>query len=240
LARRRAAFEDRCIADREYSDRLLALALLLLATGGSAACSNSAAGHGGGGGVRRDAVANDPIVFGELPELSLVGSDGAEVTREDLIGRPVALACIFTTCSGPCPAISAEMRKLQTELADTDAMLVSLTVDPDIDTPDVLAAYAESYGADPARWRFVTGDGDEIERVVRTSFYLALDRKTPGEDFPLGIHVTHSTELVVFDRGGRIRGYYSGKTREGLEALEARLRYLDREPVGRVAGRSDS
>ena len=200
------------------------------------ACGKSAAGHGGGGGVRRDAAAGDPIAFGQLPEFSLLGEDGSEVTRADLIGRPVALACIFTTCSGPCPQISLEMKELQTVLADTDVLLVSLTVDPDIDTPAELTRYAARYEADRTRWRFLTGDGDEIERLVRKSFYLPLERKTPSEDFPLGIHVTHSTELVVFDRGGRIRGYYSGKTREGLDALEARLRHLDGEAAQAPSG----
>ena len=205
---------------------LAALALAVLGV----ACGESTAGFGGGSSIRRDAVADDPISFGELPPLALVDSRGEEVAREDLLGRPIALACIFTTCTGPCPAISREMMALAERLADTDALLVSLTVDPETDTPEVLANYATRYEADRDRWRFLTGEEDAIEELVRKSFYLALDRQEPSEEVPVGIHVTHSTELVVFDRAGKIRGYYSGMKPKGLADMQRRLRFLDAEP----------
>ncbi len=206
----------------------LTVALVAAAVLALGACNRPTAVHGGSS-VRRDAEAADPIVFGEVADFSLVDRNGDTVTRGDLLGRPWVLACIFTTCTGPCPAISANMARLSEELGDIDVVLVSLSVDPEIDTPEVLTEYAERYGADPERWRFLTGEGAAIDELVMRSFFLPLDRQRPGEDFPLGIHVTHSTEVVAIDRAGRIRGYYSGKTEVGLEHLARRLRHLAAE-----------
>ncbi len=204
------------------------LACLAIASFALAACDRSPAVHGGSS-VRRDAAASDPIAFGEVADFALVDQDGRIRKREDLLGRPWALACIFTTCTGPCPTVSANMAELQRDLADTDVQLVSLSVDPELDTPEVLRAYAERHGARPERWSFLTGDGKAIDELVVRSFFLPLQRETPGADFPLGIHVTHSTEIVAVDRTGKIRGYYSGKTKEGLRGLAARLRSLSLE-----------
>ena len=201
-------------------------ASVLTACGGE----SGAAGRGGSSGPQRDAVADDPIAFGQLPDFSLVDSTGTEVTRDDLLGEPFALACIFTTCSGPCPRISEAMAELAGELEDTGVRLVSLSVDPTRDTPQVLATYAESYEADPERWLFLTGEQAESDRLVRGSFFLPLQSDEPSEDVPLGIHVTHSTEMVVFDRAGKIRGYYSGMKPKGLADMQRRLRFLDAEP----------
>ena len=143
------------------------------------------------------------------------------------MGKPFALAFIFTTCTGPCPAISSNMVAMQSKLEGTDSQLVSLSVDPEYDTPEVLTAYAESIGADTSRWRLLTGDEKVIDDLILKSMFLMVGRQAPSEDFPIGMHVSHSSKLVVFDQSCRIRGYYSGVTDEGLEAALARLRFLE-------------
>lgn len=217
--------------DRRGSARVGAASVAWLALLVPAGCDRPPAVHGGGPAVRRDAAAEDAVAFGELADFRLVDQDGRAVTRADLLGRPFALACIFTTCTGPCPALGATMARLQRELGDTDVRLVSLSVDPEIDTPEVLAEYARGLGAEPERWTFLTGAGDEIDRLVVKSFYLPLARGAPSAETPLGIHVTHSTELVAVDRAGRIRGYYGVREPAGAAALLARLRFLAEEPA---------
>jgi len=211
---------------RAASGFLLCLALL-------AGCEESAAGFSSGmeetGESRRDALPNSPKAFGELGDFELTDQDGQTVTRADLMGAPFALAFIFTTCTGPCPIISGKMVELQDELEGTQIQLVSLSVDPEYDTPEVLKAYAENVGADTRRWRLLTGDEEAIDSLIVKSMYLSVGRQAPSEDFPIGMHVSHSSKLVVFDKNAKIRGYYSGVTNEGIEAALARLNFLENE-----------
>ena len=211
---------------------LLAISLLL-GSAVFAGCEESAAGFSSGmeetGESRRDALPDSPKAFGELGEFELTDQDGRTVTREDLKGAPFALAFIFTTCTGPCPIISGKMVQLQDELEGTEIQLVSLSVDPEYDTPEVLKAYAENVGADTSRWRFLTGDEEVIDTLIVKSMYLSVGRQVPSEDFPIGIHVSHSSKLVVFDRDTKLRGYYSGVTDEGIQAALARLKFLESE-----------
>lgn len=178
---------------------------------------------------RRDALADSPTVFGQLGEFELLDQEGRKVTRADLMGKPFALAFIFTTCTGPCPVITSNLVRLQADLKDTDVQLVTLSVDPEYDTPEVLKQYAIDLGADTSRWRLLTGPEQVIDELIVESMYLAVGRQAPSEDFPIGMHVSHSSKLVVFDRQCQIRGYYSGVTADGLEATQARLRFLERK-----------
>ena len=138
------------------------------------------------------------------------------------------MGAIFTSCTGPCPAISSRMKGLQKALADTEVRLVSITVDPEHDSPERLASYAAGYGADPERWLFLTGPEEEVDALVRGGFLMAVDRADPVER-PPGQRVTHDTRLVAVDRQGRIRGWYDGKSDAGFDQLVARMRHLARE-----------
>ena len=88
------------------------------------------------------------------------------MTRDSLLGRPWVAGFVFTRCSGPCPKITGTMRRLQDELSGVDARLVSFSVDPEWDTPDVLRAYADAVGADRERWWFLTGDRSAIYALI--------------------------------------------------------------------------
>ncbi len=212
---------------------LLLASVLALSTLFGAGCEESAAGFSSGltesDDSRRDALPDSPKSFGSLGEFELVDQDGQAVRRDDLKGSPFALAFIFTTCTGPCPVISSNMVQLQSELEGTGIGLVSMSVDPEYDTPAVLKAYAQEVGADTKRWRLLTGDEEVIDDLIEKSMYLAVGRQVPSEDFPIGMHVSHSSKLVVFDRDCMIRGYYSGVTSEGLAAARARLVFLESE-----------
>ncbi len=205
--------------------RLLAV---LLASAIAAACGDSAAGFGGALGPAASTAVDpdDPIDFGTVPSFELVAQTGERVGLEDLRGRPFVVAAIFTTCYGPCPRITRGMSWLQNELEGTDARLVSITVDPARDSPEVLAAYAAACGADPDRWLFLTGSEPEIERLLRDGLFLGVERRLGGAE--AADDLTHSTRLVAVDRDGRLRGWYDGEDEPELEKLRDRILFLCR------------
>src|SRR6185369_9277822 len=102
-----------------------------------------------------------------VADFSFTECHGQTVTKADLLGKPWLACFIFTQCAGPCPRVSEQMAVLQKRLKELDVRLVSFTVDPDRDTPEVLRAYADKYGADPEKWWFLTGDKAEIYRLVK-------------------------------------------------------------------------
>ena len=183
-----------------------------------------------GGGLSLAAKAESPQAFGSVPEFALVSQTGAAVRDEDLLGSPYVVAAVFTTCIGPCPRIAREMGRLQEALEDTDVRLVSISVDPGYDTPEILAEYAEALGAAEERWLFLTGEEDAVHALVREGFKLGVARA--DADVPFGMQVTHGTKLVAVDRSGRIRGWYESQSERGVDALLERMRFLAEEDHG--------
>jgi protein SCO1 len=161
----------------------------------------------------------------ELPQLGGVGSfsltdqAGRSFTPETLRGKTWAAAFMFTRCPTVCPRITRRMRELQQAAAKDGVQLelVSFSVDPDNDTPEVLSAYAKKYEANLATWRFLTGDLEVVRKTSEQGFKLALDGKaTPGaEHFGL----FHGSHLVLVDGAGTIRGYYRTSEDEQMEQL---------------------
>jgi protein SCO1/2 len=143
--------------------------------------------------------------YGEVADFTLTNQDGQGVSRADLAGKVWVAGFAFTRCTGPCPQVTATMARLQAELANQpDFRLVSFSVDPDHDTPEVLQKYAHGFRADPQRWSFLTGPRDDVYSLVEKSFKLGV-QQAPGRE------VTHSTRLALVDRKGRIRGYFEGR-----------------------------
>lgn len=150
----------------------------------------------------------------ELPALGNVGSfslkdqAGRPVSENTLRGQVWAAAFFFTRCPTVCPRITRRMKDLQQAAAKggVKLQLVSFSVDPENDTPEVLSAYAKQYGAELETWRFLTGDLEVVRRTSEQGFKLALDGKaTPGAEH-LGLF--HGSHLVLVDGTGQIRGYY--------------------------------
>ncbi len=108
-------------------------------------------------------------VFGTVPPFSLIEQSGKPVTREDLTGKVWIANFFYTHCPATCPLQTANMARLQRDLTDVqDLRLVSVTIDPERDTPAVLSEYADRYGADPARWLLLTGEKEAIYRLARS------------------------------------------------------------------------
>jgi protein SCO1/2 len=154
-------------------------------------------------------------VLGQVPAFSLTAETGRPFDSKTLDGKVWVADLIYTTCPGPCPRMSSLMRQVE-QLSSTmpDVRLVSFTVDPEHDTPAVLAQYAIRYHAEPGRWRFLTGPREELNHLARDAFKLS---SVDGS-------LTHSTRLVLLDRQSRIRGYYSTSDNDPVRELVRDIR----------------
>jgi protein SCO1/2 len=144
-------------------------------------------------------------VIGEAPNFTLRSQDGAEIALDQFRGKVVAVTFIFASCSVTCPLLTAKMATVQNRLGSkfgTKIAFLSITVDPEHDTPDVLKRYARSFGADPAGWTFVTGSPSVIQDLERR--YGVFASKMPGRE----IEHTNLTSLV--DPHGMLRVQYLG------------------------------
>ena len=138
--------------------------------------------------------------LGPVPDFEMTRETGAAFSSAvELKGKIWIADFIFTNCPGPCPRLTQHMKRVQEGVTGMDQVkLVSFTVDPARDTPAVLAAYARRFGADPARWYFLTGSREALHHLSKDVFKL-------GDVAP---DLEHSTRFVLIDRRSRIRGYY--------------------------------
>lgn len=133
-----------------------------------------------------------------MPAFALVDQAGAVVKSESLRGRVLVVSFVFTTCAEACPLITAQLARTQsrvrTEKLDDGVRFVSITLDPATDRPEVLRRYADAYGIDLATWYFLTGESDDVSRVVRAFGLSAVARE----------RTVHGSLVVLVDRQGRI------------------------------------
>ena len=193
--------------------RLYVFPLLLIALG----CSPS---------QQQPSATDDLPLLGVAPEFSLTERSGRQVDRSELDGRVWVANFVFTECTGPCPLLSQRMSRIQKALEDQpEVRLVSFTVDPENDTPEVLTKYAKRFNADPVRWLFLTGDKTGLYRLIKGGFKLAIDDggEAPGPDSGI---ITHSLRFVLVDRQGRIRGYFQGGEGDLEEKIIPAIRRL--------------
>lgn len=165
-------------------------------------------------------------VLGTLPEFSLTERGGRTITRADLKGRVSVVDFIFTSCSVQCPRVTAQMASLQSFALPRwkEVRLISLTVDPDRDSPAVLADYAKGFSADPERWWFLTGPRKDLDPLIRNGFRVAAASPVPVDSSPDAI--LHSISLVLVDPLARIRGYYQSTDPEEMARLRGDLTAL--------------
>ena len=174
-------------------------------------------------------------VIGHVADFTLTNQDGQTMTLADLTNHVWVADIIFTRCAGPCPIMTAHMKSLQDALpAASRARLVTLTTDPDFDTPPVMKKYGERFGANHYRWKFLTGTKAEIAGLAGGSLKLSAvpikpeDRKNPADLF------IHTTIFVVVDKHARLRGIFETQG-EGVDwasvgpRILATVRQLERE-----------
>jgi protein SCO1/2 len=168
---------------------------------------------------------NRPVgSYGTVPPFQLVNQNNQPFGSEQLTGKIWIADFIFTECPGPCPMISSRMSEMQKPLGKTDVHLVSFSVDPEKDTPEVLRGYAEKLKAQPGRWDFLTGQKWTIYDLSKNGFKLAVADRSEDTSVPV-----HSTRLVLVDRHGVIRGYYDATAPDAVTKVLADANHLLRE-----------
>ena len=166
-----------------------------------------------------------PILFyGVVPSFQLINQEGQPFGSAQLAGKIWIADFVYTTCPGPCPMISSRMSELQKPLEKTDVHLVSVSVNPAHDTPEVLRGYAEKLHARPQRWDFLTGSQSAIYNLSRNGFKLAVADGNEEKGAPV-----HSTRMILVDRRGEIRGYYDATAPDAITKLLADTSHLLRE-----------
>jgi protein SCO1/2 len=159
-------------------------------------------------------------ILGTVPAFELIAENGQPFHSAQLEGNVWVADFFFTTCNGPCPRMSVQMREVQQATLDlNDIRLLSFTIDPANDTPEVLTAYARRYKALPARWRFLTGPPDALRILSSNTFHLA----------EVGGSLEHSSRFALIDRKMRIRAYYDTSTTNAIPQLLEDIRKLRNE-----------
>jgi protein SCO1/2 len=171
------------------------------------------------------AQASAPLpVLTHLEPFSLVDQHGRSVTLGDLGGKPFVADFIFTGCQAACPMLTSKMRSLQQHLEarekssghEMPVRLVSFSVDPEVDTPEKLAAYAEKWNADERRWLFLTGPLAEVNRAVTRGMKIAFQK---GGADTSAFDVMHGERFVLVDATGNVRGYFEADP-EGMDRIK--------------------
>jgi protein SCO1/2 len=139
------------------------------------------------------------------PEFTLTKQDGKRLALKELRGKVLAITFIFASCTDTCPLLTAKMAGIQDRLGPAfgpQAFFLSITVDPELDTPAVLKRYAEAHKANTAGWAFLTGSPSEIREVARN--YGIYYKKRPRGD------VDHTFLTSLVDKNGIFRVQYMG------------------------------
>ncbi len=156
-----------------------------------------------------------PPAMGSVPTWQLTDQDNKPFGTEQLAGRAYVTSFFFTSCPSICPKIMGAMAKVQAR-TDADLKLISITVDPQTDTPAQLKSSEAKYGVDPARWRLLTGTDAAIREVVVGGFKTFVgDRKQLSDDV---FDIAHGARLVLVDGDGGVRGHFATDA-AGLDAL---------------------
>ena len=167
-----------------------------------------------------------PPVLSQAPEFRMVDQDGHPFGSAQLRGQVYVASFFFTRCASICPKLMYQVRTLQDRLKrehQEGIHLVSISVDPENDTPPNLKSYAESVGADPARWTLVSGEKDRLKTLLERGFKVPL-----GEPDTLSgttLDIAHSGKLALVDQQGRIRGYYDADPM-GLDEVFFRAQHV--------------
>jgi protein SCO1/2 len=165
-----------------------------------------------------------PLLY-PVPKATLTDDGGTARSLAEFNGKVTVYAFIFTRCAGVCPTMMASMKSLAAEVPQSAAVRYALiSVDPDHDTPAVLAAYRAKHGVG-ASWVFLTGSRAQVSALSIDGFKLAAPRDGGNPDEP----IVHSTKFVLVDKRGQIRAYYDSFDAEQLGTLRRALVALAKE-----------
>jgi protein SCO1/2 len=157
----------------------------------------------------QEIVAENLPEYFEAPEFELINCTEVQVTNADLKGTVWLVDFIFTRCTGPCPIMTQKMVNIQKALKENalwpEVKLVSISVDPEYDTPQILKEYADKWGADTEAWFFLTGPADSTLQLIREGFNITAQKESSehmGHGMP---NILHNTSFLLIDQSGIVR-----------------------------------
>ena len=157
-----------------------------------------------------------PVLNTVMP-FSFIRQDGQQISNKDVLGKTVIVEYFFTTCKGICPKMNRNMAKIHEQLkGEKDFLILSHTVDPDTDSVPTLKRYADSIGADPNKWWFLTGKKADLYKTARES-YILDDPKNSSKN--ISEQFLHTQFFCLVDRDGVVRGIYDGLKKEEIDQL---------------------
>ncbi|MAM14835.1 MAG: SCO family protein [Candidatus Marinimicrobia bacterium] len=160
---------------------------------------------------------NELPEIGMVPEFEFVNSEQETITLNNLKGKVWVADFIFTTCTMACPMMTGNMNIIHKKYKkNDDVRLVSISVYPEYDTPEVLTKYASQYDANTSRWYFLTGEESTVKRVIKDGFKIG-----DYEDI-----IFHSEKFALVDKKGMIRAYYNGMKTEDMKKLKKDINSL--------------
>lgn len=158
-----------------------------------------------------------------VDDFQLIDQDKKPVTRKTLLGKPWIVNFVFGRCSTHCPLTSRRIMELNQELSDVDVQFVTITVDPENDTPDFLKGVSEIWKAESPRWRWLTGEPAQIWKLIREGFKVPAWENVGTARMP-GMEFAHTNHLIHIDAQGRILGRYRSDTASELVTLRRVLK----------------
>ena len=155
--------------------------------------------------------------LGSIPSFEFTDSDGNLISQEELSGKIWVADFIFTTCTMACPVMTGNMNLIHKAFKNNDKVrIVSISVYPEYDTPEILKEYALRYNANTNRWHFLTGPEENVKLVIKNGFKMG-----DYEDI-----IFHSEKFALVDQNGNIRGYYNGIKTDDIKTLKKDIRVL--------------
>ncbi|TAE74473.1 MAG: SCO family protein [Bacteroidetes bacterium] len=163
-----------------------------------------------------------------LPDFNFTDQNNQSFGKKNLKDKLYIAEFFFTKCGNPtlCPKMSSELARVQEHFAKIPSVqIVSFTVDPENDTPEVLKNYSKKYNADTKQWHFLTGEKKQIYQLAYKGFKINAGEETTG----VTPEFMHATKFILVDKQHRIRGYYDGTERESVDKLILETQILLRE-----------
>lgn len=169
-------------------------------------------------------------ILGQVPEFSLTSHTGASFGSEELGGKPYLAAFMFTRCPSVCPRLTERMAEVADRVKADGRTLefVSISVDPEHDTPPVLTEFAKKHGALRPNWTLLTGDSDAIRTTAESGFKIGVTGAYDASKPDMGI--THGSHLILVDARGRIRGFYRSFDDDTVAQVVGGLQRLTKTP----------
>lgn len=164
--------------------------------------------------------------FHQIPGFRLTNQANQQVTAQVIDGKIHVADFFFARCPGICPKMSSQLSRVQDVFRDnSNVVIVSYTVDPEHDTPEELAKYAQQYGAIPGKWHLLTGDKAEIYTLAKKGYFVTAKEDQPQSE-NLEDQFVHTDKFVLVDQKRRIRGYYNGTDPEDVDRLLVEIKIL--------------